>query len=448
MFDQMDRIVRQANPVLDVIALDSISSPVLLLDEQGRMEMQTQEKVNVDPGPPRRRWGWALAIPAVVAIIVVGILLMATRGSNEILVPADDPVTTTQVALVDPVPAPESVATAFLEARTAGDHASAAGYLSDDATIEMGPADSPETMSLEMAWQEAAGLILTVDRCTAGAEASVDGGTAVSCSVLLGGAVARANGIAPYSGSYDFVVLDGMITSVILTDIGSYSAYEWEPFGRWVALKHFEDVLSMYEDRAQTTILLTPPSIDLWSEYTDEYVSGAAEQLAFDFLEARAVWDSDEAVSYLDENPIVAVSPADSADTLALEMAWQEATGLVITPSACTTGPGQLRGEPISITCVVVINGSVATASGVEPYPGGYEFEVSDGIIRSVTFNDLGLYSSSEWVPFKTWVAANHPDDIVVMYTGGRHDTPQLDQESFDLWRTYTAEYVAERASG
>jgi 2-(1,2-epoxy-1,2-dihydrophenyl)acetyl-CoA isomerase len=166
MFDQMDCIVRQANPVPDVTALDSISSPVLLLDEQGRMEMQTREKVIVDPRPPKRRRGWVLAVPAVVAIAVVGVLLIATRGSNETLVPADDPVTTTQVALIDSVPAPESVAMAFLEARTAGDFVSAASYLGDDATIDVGPGDSPETLGFEMAWQRATGLVVTFDECT------------------------------------------------------------------------------------------------------------------------------------------------------------------------------------------------------------------------------------------------------------------------------------------
>jgi hypothetical protein len=56
-FDHIDRLVRQANPVPDPAALDPVASPVLLLDDHRRTDMQTYEDVThprLDKAPARR----------------------------------------------------------------------------------------------------------------------------------------------------------------------------------------------------------------------------------------------------------------------------------------------------------------------------------------------------------------------------------------------------------
>jgi len=448
MFDQMDRIVRQANPVPDMMALDSIGPSVLLLDEQRSEGMQTQKRVDIDPGPKPPRRNWTIGIAAAAAVIIVGEVLMVSRADSGPAPVTDEPVATTQPLVVEAQPSPEAVAAGFLEARTMWDFDAAVGYLSEDATIDIGPADSQETLGLEMAWQRATGLVVTFDECASIGESVAGEPTSVSCAVTVDGAIAGANGIDPYQASFEFEALDGMITNVTFSDLGSYSREDWEPFASWVLEEHSDAIPAMYQKGLNSSPVLTQESFDLWRRYTEEYVDEAAEQLAFGFLEAREVWDATKALSHLSETSSVSVGPANDPETLRLEMDWQNAIGLVISPNECSTSGVFAYGKSIAVSCEVAIDGQVGRSNGVQPYSGRYQFEVLDGIITSVVFGNLGSFNESEWAPFSAWVSTNHPDDKPVMYTGDRHrGAARLTQESFDLWRKYTQEYVAERAS-
>ena len=49
--DQIDQMVRQANPVPDLTVLEPVDASVLMLDQQRRTEMQTHDRVEVDQVP-------------------------------------------------------------------------------------------------------------------------------------------------------------------------------------------------------------------------------------------------------------------------------------------------------------------------------------------------------------------------------------------------------------
>ena len=95
--DRIDRMVRQANPVPDLMLLESAGSSVP--DQRGRTDMQTDDRIVTETRgqtrPRRGRLAWAAAMAAVI----FGVLVLFR--------PAD------QVPVADPLlsEAPEASAT-------------------------------------------------------------------------------------------------------------------------------------------------------------------------------------------------------------------------------------------------------------------------------------------------------------------------------------------------
>ena len=62
-------------------------------------------------------------------------------------------------------PEPIEIAERFAQARASGDVDSVLRGLSSDAVVDIGPARHRDELAAEMAWQQATGLVSTVDRC-------------------------------------------------------------------------------------------------------------------------------------------------------------------------------------------------------------------------------------------------------------------------------------------
>ena len=75
----IDRIVRQANPVPDLTVLGSV--PASVLQMEGRTEVQTQNRIEMEPeGKPPKRHVW-LAIAAMAVILIGALLLLRSEPS-------------------------------------------------------------------------------------------------------------------------------------------------------------------------------------------------------------------------------------------------------------------------------------------------------------------------------------------------------------------------------
>jgi hypothetical protein len=258
--DQIDQMVRQANPVPDLTVLEPVDASVLVFDQQRRTEMQTHDRVEVDQEKEKSSRGFLVGIAAVV-VIVVGVLVLVR--------PMDTPVAASPIA----------VATAFVEAYAAFDADKAASYLADGALAEFGGFDGEvEDLRLGLSQGQAAGFKWLLDSCEA--QDSSPSGTLVRCAYDYHGIRSDEIGLGPYSGSwFDITVLDGEIVSVsdhIQFMSNGFASEMWEPFADWVADTYPDDVAVMYTDSSQALPSITEESNQLWELRSREYVNVVA----------------------------------------------------------------------------------------------------------------------------------------------------------------------------
>lgn len=257
---QIDRLIRDANPVLDLDALEPIDTAVLLQEIPGREAMQTYERIHIDAPVRRRRpvrhLGWAITVGVVLVGLLVGMSIRDVR-----------------VAAVSNAAA--ETATSFLEARQIWDAETALGYLADDALVSIPPARSVDEIPMELAMRQAIGWIYEVDSCSVvEAHRLVDGTRRVLCSVTHHNDLSRALGVGPYTTArFTMDVNGGLITSVFLSvPLATYTEEALRPFWEWIVGTHPEDVEKMISEGSSTPVL-TAESIDLWRRFIAEFVA-------------------------------------------------------------------------------------------------------------------------------------------------------------------------------
>ena len=87
--DQIDRLVRKANPLPDPNALEPVGVPVLATPLERRTEMQIDDKPGTEVQPDRNRWsGPLIGIAAAAVILVAGLVLFLTRDNTPVAEPA------------------------------------------------------------------------------------------------------------------------------------------------------------------------------------------------------------------------------------------------------------------------------------------------------------------------------------------------------------------------
>ena len=264
--DQIDRMVRQANPVPDLKALEPVDASVL--DQQRRTEMQTHDRVTVDQEPEKPRRGVLIGI-AAAAVIAIGalILFQPTDGAP---VAVEPPVVTKA-----PGPAtalPVEIATAFVEAYGSFDMDRAASYLAADAKLSQldGGEEGWRTTNRLL---EGQGFKLLLDSCEE--RDSSSSGTIVRCTFDFHGIRSDEIGLGPFSGSwFDLTVQEREIVSASMYwGIAEFSPQVWEPFDLWVSETYPEDAAIMYTDGITHSMWqLTEESISLWEQRSREYV--------------------------------------------------------------------------------------------------------------------------------------------------------------------------------
>jgi hypothetical protein len=178
---------------------------------------------------------------------------------------------------------------------------------------------------------------------------------------------------------------------------------------------------------------------------------GAADQAATPvetataFVEAYSALDLETATSYLAEDANLRLFNADS-ESLPVAFRWDEASGFKVLLDSCAetrTGPAGSV-----VRCDYDYHGIRSEEIGLGPYSGSWvDITVVDGKITSafdhLEFESNG-FSSELWEPFATWVAENHPDDVIVMYGDPSQSSLELTDESVALWEQRTREYVEE----
>lgn len=270
--DQIEQLVRQANPIPDLSTLESEVADLGLDDPR----IESGEIRQFDMGTPRtaeagsrgdQRWGTLVAAAAVVAILI-GLLAFAQGRSP---VAGQDPVTDrpesgNELALAQAV----DTARAFVNGVVAKDLTSALGYLANGADLEWGPATSPDNLSGAFRWEEALGLSYTYQSCGAiDSEEPFE----VLCVLSQESAIAGELGIHLDPATLVLRVDETLITEAKMS-YGNLEEALWDPLRYWVIHKHRDDVGVMFSPGptgwpARTT----DESIALWERYAMDYVA-------------------------------------------------------------------------------------------------------------------------------------------------------------------------------
>jgi hypothetical protein len=428
--DQIDQMVRQANPVPDLTVLEPVDASVLVFDQQRRMEMQTHDRVEVEQEQEKSRRGFLVGIAAIAAI-VVGVLVFL-RPSDGSPVAADQPV---------------EVAVAFVEAYGAFDMDRAASYLADDADLSRLEA-GVEGWHLGIRWLEATGFKVLLDSCEEEVGSSP---RTVSCLFAFHAIRSDEIGLGPFGDStFDFRILDGEIVAAsMIWNIEEFGPQVWEPFAVWVAETHPEDVTIMYTGSSQSMQRFTDEAIALWDQRSREYVEAArstaeAEAAATGFVEAYSAFDVDAATTYLAADADLELDGVLTLEDLPLTSRLSEAQGFKRMFDACerreTSASGTL------VRCTYDFHSIGSDEIGLGPYTGNwFDLTVVDAKIVSVSDHIPFLsngFDSEVWGPFADWIAETYPDDVTIMYSDARQTDVQLTEESIALWEQHTREYV------
>jgi hypothetical protein len=280
-FEEIDLLVRRANPVPDPSELGSRPSADEDDDRRGTV-MQVQDlsstravdssgEVNstteIQHGSgPRFPGGWV----AVAAALVVVVALVGVSIST-----GDDDGNEGNDAAAVPTVSPAALADAFVARLADHDAPGAMSYLTANALVEAG---GPVGLASEMRWRAASGFQLFFDRCRE--VGGSDESTVVRCPYAYDGIGSGEQGFEPYEGSsYRISVrrgwIDGFDDQVEFNENG-FDADVWEPFYRWLLANHPDDVARMYVDGPDeaTTPSTTDEAIALWERRSREYVEG------------------------------------------------------------------------------------------------------------------------------------------------------------------------------
>ncbi len=87
--DQIDRIVRRANPLSDPTALEPVDVPVLTTPLERGLEMQIDDRPGTEvPADRNRRRGPLVGIATAAVILIAGLVLFLTRDNTPVAEPA------------------------------------------------------------------------------------------------------------------------------------------------------------------------------------------------------------------------------------------------------------------------------------------------------------------------------------------------------------------------
>ncbi len=248
--DQIDRMLRDANPVPALSVLEFDPAPSFLPENEWRKDMTSDTRPDVDSEPTRSRTGLVTAM-AVAALILIGAL----------------------VALRPWIPTPTAgesaieTANAFLAAFWSFDADGALEYMAPELVqAEDGASEFSKKLEQDQAWH----YQMIGRGCEVSSEN--DSGVTVVCPFDYHALGSDQIGLDPFSGDSEVLtVVDGLIVAMTLDDQTSdeFSALMWDPMKAWILGEHPEDYEVLYGDASW----LTDASIALWDVRIDDYAA-------------------------------------------------------------------------------------------------------------------------------------------------------------------------------
>jgi hypothetical protein len=278
---QIEDRFRMANPIPDPTNPPATVTPaaeVLLALEMRRRTMQTQAtNPTTKPTKPRQRWkGPLLAAAAFVAVLVVGAIMLASRGDDpdDVANPATTPAPTSQAPAGFTVDDALAVATAHFDDFNAADIDAVLASLTADVTISGSILGAMTVAEWEMltVWNLAQGTVLGSPDCTVTEETPGES-VFVTCDSATKNAQIQAVGSPPVPTIVRMIVTPDGMTSLRF----GYGHPNFNdaniPFQAWVQANHPADTESVsfgtwtsLEEAEQNGMLVAEYSTE-WAAY-------------------------------------------------------------------------------------------------------------------------------------------------------------------------------------
>lgn len=266
---QMESLIRAANPVPDLSVLESTAETVPT-EAVPSHESTTQPLVgSMGPTSIRltspRRSPRNLLKPAIgLAAALMAFVLVTEYVGTETL-----PTSELAQARTDAV----DTANTFVLALEAGDVDTALELVDGEAVIDWGPARRPEELRQALAWEQAFALSHTLRDCRAVSEATAERAVSVSCILFQTSAVAEDIDNVLEPAVAHLTVEEGHITQATL-DFTNLEEAAWNPFRRWVVAKHRDDIDVMFSPGPRGwPAVTTEESLSLWERHTEAFLA-------------------------------------------------------------------------------------------------------------------------------------------------------------------------------
>jgi hypothetical protein len=272
-FEEIDLLVRRANPVPDPSVLAPLPSAGED-DVRGGTAMQIEDldsTASIQRRPGGRLPSGLVAIAAAALVIVVALVAVSAITGG------DDSIDTAAAGM-----SPAAVADAFVASLADYDAAEAMSYLSDDELSEAAGVAGrlhygPGAVGLagDLRWREVTGFQWFFDPCEEVDGDSDSDQSTLRCPFAYHGIRSEEQGHEPYEGStYRIVVRDGRIygfTEQLEWNGNGFNDEVYLPFLQWLRANHPDDVSVMFT-AGGSVHRTTDESIDLWERRSREYV--------------------------------------------------------------------------------------------------------------------------------------------------------------------------------
>jgi hypothetical protein len=436
MLDEIDRMVRHANPVPDPTVLDAIAGYDVLLDQPGRSHAQGQDGIDRQRHRARQSVLVGVAAAAVIAVGAVAVLQWGDDWS-----PAND-----QQVTGAPAPSaatPEELARGFVEAWGAFDADGALTYLTDDAVAaEWG---NEEEFRLWLSFFDAVGTKTLNIACEQHGDSA--SGIVVRCTYDDHMFRSDQMGLGPYSGNYwDLTILDGTIVSASMDFEGTneFSAQIWEPFRRWVTTEHPDDIAVMYDGSGWR---ISEESIPLWDQHTREYVEPRVGFVGLPPAGARPS-TPERAEAVLDIESCTGGSVGDHQLTVFADgrLVWAQNADLPQGANPLSTGylEQRLTPEGVELMRSELLASGLLRPGEQECEAGAYHGHLYDGRERpELTFTSPAnehlarITDPASWLPASAWedreITAYVPSHYTITLTGAMPATARTPRSHLEL---------------
>jgi hypothetical protein len=212
-----------------------------------------------------------------------------------------------------------------------------------------------------------------------------------------------------------------------------------------IVFSQSDDESEPADQPAPTTVVVeTIPTTNLSADGSDAAPFDAAVLIAIgeQLVTALDTDDPDTLAQLVSDNadPISVFGATSRAELVSL-FGWINASDWRFEPQACEAS------EPDRVECTVLQSNAWATAAGAEPVEGTLFLRVENGQVAAIRYGSDNSFTEY-FEDFYGFVRDRDPNDAAAMWAtaaDGRSVFPTLTDESFGLFKQYTADYVESR---